>query len=138
MFSFAKRSCLLPGQVPRDVTLSSTSVVADVNGCVSSPCSGAAGLNSNGTCVDVPAPGTGFACLCNAGYWWDGTACQLEPCVRVLGGAGAMGYTGDFGPAYQASLTTPYSVSVDSKGDTYIAGETRPSLGCALTWQLLC
>jgi hypothetical protein len=79
--------------------------------------------NSNGTCVDIPAPATGFACICNAGYWWDGVACQLETCVRVLAGTGSLGYTGDYGPAAQAMLATPYSVSVNAQGDTYITGE---------------
>jgi hypothetical protein len=75
--------------------------------------------------VDVPAPGIGFACLCNAAYWWNGTACVVEPCVRILAGEGSMNYTGDYGPAALAMLNYPAGVSVDGKGNVYIAGAAR-------------
>jgi hypothetical protein len=96
--------------------------IADYDGCASASCT--SGPNSNGACVDVAAPGTGYACVCNDGYWWNGTACTV-PCVSVLAGTGADGYSGDSGPATQALLSKPSGVSVDAQGNVYIAGAVR-------------
>lgn len=49
-------------------------IIADDDGCAATnPCEGVAG--SNGTCLDEPAPNTGYTCACDAGRLWNGTAC---------------------------------------------------------------
>jgi hypothetical protein len=54
---------------------------ADIDGCAGPAyCLGLA--NSNGTCLDVAAPGTGYTCAGDAGYWWNGAAC--EGCARAV------------------------------------------------------
>lgn len=50
---------------------------ADLDECTASTCAEGGDIaNTNGTCLDRPAPATGFDCGCLAGYNWDGTACQ--------------------------------------------------------------
>lgn len=41
--------------------------------------------------------------------------------ISTVAGAGVAGYTGDGGPAVQATLTLPYDVTVDRAGNLYIA-----------------
>src|SRR5208283_4568575 len=41
--------------------------------------------------------------------------------ITTVAGNGAMGYSGDNGPATSAQLDAPYGVAVDSAGDLYIA-----------------
>ena len=41
--------------------------------------------------------------------------------VRVLAGTGALGFSGDEGPAIAAGLNDPRAVTVDSRGNAYIA-----------------
>jgi hypothetical protein len=80
-------------------------------------------VNSNETCVDEPAPRTGYKCTCNDGYGWDGKACTA--CMSRVAGTGYEGYNGDGIPATSAMLRLPHSVSVDEEGNIYIAGEPR-------------
>ncbi len=40
--------------------------------------------------------------------------------IRKIAGNGAAGYTGDFGPATAATLSTPTGIAVDSQGQVYI------------------
>jgi hypothetical protein len=51
-------------------------VSADVNGSLGKTCTNVD--NSNGTCYDVPAPGTGYKCRCVDNYVWDGTKCDVS------------------------------------------------------------
>jgi len=41
--------------------------------------------------------------------------------IRTFAGNGTVGFTGDEGPATAARLNDPLSVSVDSRGNVYIA-----------------
>jgi sugar lactone lactonase YvrE len=41
--------------------------------------------------------------------------------ITTVAGTGIRGYSGDEGPATQASLSLPYGVAVNAKGDVYIA-----------------
>jgi hypothetical protein len=43
---------------------------ADLDACQGSPCNSQAHAVS-GSCVDLPAPSTGYACSCSAGWVWD-------------------------------------------------------------------
>ncbi|MBM3226125.1 MAG: hypothetical protein FJZ47_20345, partial [Candidatus Tectomicrobia bacterium] len=40
--------------------------------------------------------------------------------ITTVAGTGTLGYTGDGGPATQATLNQPYSLQIDSQGDIYI------------------
>jgi hypothetical protein len=46
---------------------------ADINGCIGNTCT--QDPNSNGTCLDVPAPGTGYTCACKNGAAWSSGSC---------------------------------------------------------------
>jgi hypothetical protein len=100
-------------------------VLPDEDGCAAAggnPC--AAMANSTGTCIDLPAPQTGFKCACKAGFGWDGKAC--DACVSVVAGVGADGkcnMDGNGGKAIDAHLCNPRDVSVDTSGNIYIVGE---------------
>jgi hypothetical protein len=83
---------------------------ADVNGCVGEPCINV--VNSNGTCYDVPAPGTGYKCACSDHYVWDGTHCAA--CNSIV-----------------SELRFPYAVSVDAAGNI-----TCSTLGEHASWLL--
>lgn len=72
-------------------------------------------------CKDVPAPGTGYKCLCPAGTALEGNVCIA--CVRIVAGNGSLGYSGDGDLATKAELNRPVGVSVNDAGDIYIAGE---------------
>jgi hypothetical protein len=48
--------------------------------------------------------------------------------VTVLAGNGTAGYSGDSGPAAQATLSYPSGVSVDAQGNVYIAGKAADNL----------
>ncbi|XP_078603193.1 uncharacterized protein LOC144877163 [Branchiostoma floridae x Branchiostoma japonicum] len=51
-------------------------VTSDIDGCAGDPC------DANADCTDVPAPGTGQDCTCNAGYEGDGYNCtDIEGCA---------------------------------------------------------
>lgn len=41
--------------------------------------------------------------------------------IKTLAGNGSMGFSGDIGPATQASLSLPLGVAVDSRGNLYVA-----------------
>ena len=41
--------------------------------------------------------------------------------VRVLAGTGMLGFSGDGGPAIAAGLNDPRAITVDSRGNAYIA-----------------
>lgn len=49
---------------------------ADIDGCVGHETDCALDTNSNGTCLDVPAPGIGHTCACLAGKSWEYGKCR--------------------------------------------------------------
>jgi hypothetical protein len=51
---------------------------ADANGCIGNTC--AQDPNSNGTCLDMPAPGTGYTCACKNGAPWNNGRCEGAWC----------------------------------------------------------
>ena len=58
---------------------------------------------------------------------WNQRVRMVDSCTSIIttiAGSGARAYGGDGGPALQAHLGNPYGVSVNSKGDVYIA-DTR-------------
>jgi hypothetical protein len=85
-----------------------------VNGCVGDPCANVA--NSNGTCYDVPAPGTGYKCACSGYFVWDGTRCAA--CVSIV-----------------SELRQPLSVSVDAAGNI-ICSAGKPAGLLSLPWKV--
>ena len=40
--------------------------------------------------------------------------------IATIGGTGAVGYSGDGGPATEATFNQPYSLQVDARGDVYV------------------
>jgi hypothetical protein len=50
---------------------------ADTNGCQSEACNSTANA-VNGSCADVPAPGTGYTCNCSQGYAWASSTAQCN------------------------------------------------------------
>jgi hypothetical protein len=95
---------------------------ADEDGCA------AAGAEATCTaqllvCRDVPAPGTGFKCVCPVGTGWYLSGCDV--CVKVVAGYNLNGDGLDYGDnvlATEAKIPHPKDVSVDNAGNIYIAG----------------
>lgn len=76
----------------------------------------------NSACKDVPAPGTGYKCVCPAGTALEGTACV--DCVRIV--AGVTGQGGTFVEntnVTEATLSAPVDVSVNEDEDIFITSE---------------
>jgi hypothetical protein len=97
--------------------------LAGTNRCANDP-------NSNGTCLDMPAPLTGYKCVCKEGTAWDAFTTACTACVSVVAGSLGYGYSGDNGPATSALLHLPMGVSVDAVGNFYIAGKLASLLWC--------
>lgn len=60
---------------------------------------------------------------------------QVRPdgVITTVAGTGTAGYSGDGGPAAQASLNTPYGVAVDAQGSVYIADWGNRRIRCVGT-----
>jgi hypothetical protein len=46
--------------------------------------------------------------------------------ITLVAGTGETGYSGDGGPALQATFNMPYALTVDTNGDIYVAERGNP------------
>jgi len=80
--------------------------------------------NSSGLCIpeDVAAAGVGIVYIADS---CRNQIFKLDSAghLTVVAGNGGAGYSGDGGPAVNASLFTPTAITLDSAGNLYIADE---------------